>query len=252
LAHLVDWAHASPDAWPVPSTSEEEEEEEEVGGRGTTSAVEVRGRSRRVKRAFDLIVGGALVALLSPVLLVVAYLVRRDGGPAFYRQMRVGYRGRPLEMLKFRSMSLNNGDDSALRSLVQRELSGELGDGDGGSFKLEKVEHDPRITPIGRRLRAWSIDELPQLLNVVRGDMSLVGPRPALDWEVEMFPPEYRVRTEAMPGVTGLWQVNGRSKVNTLRMLQYDIDYLRRQSMWIDLKILALTIPTLLRGDGAR
>jgi lipopolysaccharide/colanic/teichoic acid biosynthesis glycosyltransferase len=151
-------------------------------------------------------------------------------------------------MLKFRSMSVNS-DDSALRDIVRRALRDENVEPTNGSFKLGA---DPRVTPVGRWLRSWSIDELPQLLNVLRGDMSLVGPRPALSWETELFPEEYLRRADVAPGITGLWQVSGRSLVSTLRMLQYDVEYVDSQSLWLDVRILWRTIPTLIRGDGAR
>jgi lipopolysaccharide/colanic/teichoic acid biosynthesis glycosyltransferase len=150
--------------------------------------------------------------------------------------------------MKFRSMYANN-DDTALRAAVAQGLNGDAAASVNGSYKLAA---DPRVTPVGRVIRALSIDELPQLLNVIRGEMSLVGPRPALAWEMELFPPEYRRRTDALPGITGLWQVNGRSTVSTLQMLQYDVEYVDRRSFWLDMRILLRTIPTLLRRDGAR
>jgi len=204
---------------------------------------------RRLKRAVDFFVALILVCLISPLFLVVAFLVwYHDRGPVLYRQERVGWRGRPFAILKFRSMYVNN-DDSALREAVERALKGEDGLTVDGSFKLAA---DPRVTPVGRVIRALSIDELPQLLNVIRGDMSLVGPRPALAWEMDLFPPEFRRRTDAVPGITGLWQVSGRSRVSTMEMLRYDLSYVDNQSLWLDTKILLRTIPTLVRRDGAR
>jgi lipopolysaccharide/colanic/teichoic acid biosynthesis glycosyltransferase len=200
------------------------------------------------RRIFDVIIAATLLVLLLPVVVVIAYLIHRhDGGPVLYRQQRIGYRGRLIEMLKFRSMYLND-DDSALRAQVENELNGE-GVAAGGSFKLCD---DPRITPIGRWLRSTSLDELPQLINVLKGDMSLVGPRPSLPWEADMFPTEYQRRTDVRPGMTGLWQVSGRSQLTTLEMLDRDVEYVDSQSFLLDLRILWRTLPAVIRGDGAR
>ncbi len=135
-----------------------------------------------------------------------------------------------------------------MREAIRRELAGERAPDADGSFKVD----DPRITRIGKWLRTTSLDELPQLINVVRGEMSIVGPRPALEWEVEMFPVEYRRRTEVPPGITGLWQVSGRSTLTTADMLRLDIEYVDNTSLGRDVRILAGTIPTLVRRDGAR
>jgi lipopolysaccharide/colanic/teichoic acid biosynthesis glycosyltransferase len=215
-----------------------------------TEADEARGRrlTRLTKRSLDLTVAAILLMTLWPLWVLIAFMIRRqDGGPVLYRQQRIGLRGQPFELLKFRSMKIDS-DDAPLRALVESALRGQAG-ATNGSFKLHA---DPRVTPVGRWLRATSIDELPQLLNVMRGDMSLVGPRPALAWEMERFPPRYRRRTDVLPGMTGLWQVCGRSRVDTLDMLEYDLQYVDKASFWLDLRILLRTIPTLVRGDGAR
>jgi lipopolysaccharide/colanic/teichoic acid biosynthesis glycosyltransferase len=207
-------------------------------------------RRHPAKRVLDLAVVVPLLVVLSPLLALVAVLVKCTGrGPVFFRQTRIGLQGEPFTMLKFRTMVVGDDDDTALREAVQQELNGEAVAGDGGSFKLD---NDPRITPVGRWLRATSIDELPQLINVVRGEMSLVGPRPSLDWEADLFPPEYRVRTAVPPGITGLWQVRGRSRLTTLDMLRLDREYVDNWSLWTDVRILVETVPTLVRGDGAR
>ncbi len=202
------------------------------------------------KRALDVVVALPMLLVLSPLLALVAVLVKLTSpGPVFFRQARVGLRDAPFTMLKFRTMVRVEGDDhAALRAAIQQELNGEAVASDG-SFKLD---NDPRITPIGRWLRASSIDELPQLINVVRGEMSLVGPRPSLGWEAELFPPEYRIRTAVPPGITGLWQVRGRSRLTTLDMLQLDREYVDNWSFWTDVRILVETVPALVRGDGAR
>ena len=151
-------------------------------------------------------------------------------------------------MVKFRSMSQGGGDDGAHRESILQELSRSAVAVEG-SFKLAA---DPRVTRAGRWLRSTSLDELPQLFNVLRGEMSLVGPRPALAWESELFPEAYRRREDVPPGITGLWQVSGRSRVDTLRMLEYDAEYVDTWSFWLDLRILWRTLPVVLRGDGAR
>jgi lipopolysaccharide/colanic/teichoic acid biosynthesis glycosyltransferase len=200
------------------------------------------------KRAID-IVGSAIgLLVLSPLLLVVVLLIRLTSpGPALFRQARVGAGGRTFTLVKFRTMVVND-DDSALRDAVQRELDGTR-DEEDGSFKLL---HDPRVTRVGSVLRRTSLDEVPQLLNVLLGQMSLVGPRPALPWEVALFPPELRRRDEVPPGLTGLWQVSGRSRLGTPDMLRLDVEYVDSWSLGLDLSILVRTLPVLLRGDGAR
>jgi lipopolysaccharide/colanic/teichoic acid biosynthesis glycosyltransferase len=203
----------------------------------------------RAKRWLDLVVTLPVLACCAPFMLIVAALVKLTSkGPALFRQKRVGRDDTPFEMLKFRSMVLND-DDSALREAVRLELAGSRAGSDGDSFKLA---HDPRITRVGRFIRATSIDELPQLFNVIRGEMSLVGPRPALPWEAEQFPQEFQRRTDVPPGITGLWQVSGRSMLSTLDMLRLDLEYADNWSLAQDVSILLRTIPTLLRGDGAR
>jgi lipopolysaccharide/colanic/teichoic acid biosynthesis glycosyltransferase len=200
------------------------------------------------RRVMDL-VGAVIILLVSlPVLLLVALWIRMDdGGPALYRQQRVGLNGQSFTLYKFRSMR-TGGDDSAHRSLIAAELRGE-DTARGGSTK---IEDDPRVTRPGRFLRRTSLDEFPQLFNVLRGDMSLVGPRPCLAWEAEMFPPEFADRFSVRPGLTGLWQVAGRSTVGTLDMLRLDVEYVRTRGLGLDMLILARTAAALIRTDGAR
>jgi lipopolysaccharide/colanic/teichoic acid biosynthesis glycosyltransferase len=203
---------------------------------------------RVARRSLDIL--GASVALLvtGPFLLALALWIRLDSsGPALLRQERVGLRGRTFTLFKFRSMRVG-GDDRAHRELIAAELRGEVVAA-GGSTKLAR---DARITRAGRFLRKTSLDEVPQLLNVLRGDMSLVGPRPCLPWEAEMFPAEFAARFAVRPGLTGLWQVTARSTVGTLDMLELDVDYVRTRRLRLDLWILIFTIPSLLRGGGAR
>jgi lipopolysaccharide/colanic/teichoic acid biosynthesis glycosyltransferase len=202
------------------------------------------------KRALDLVITVPLLVLLSPLLALIALAIKLTSpGPVLFRQARVGLGDRPFTMLKFRSMVVSAPiDDRAHRQMIHEELAGTR-QAVGTSFKLAA---DPRVTPIGRVIRATSLDEIPQLFNVVRGEMSLVGPRPALEWEAEAFPPEFRRRTDALPGITGLWQVSGRSLLTTPEMLKLDIEYVDRRSLRLDIEILLQTIPVVIRGDGAR
>jgi lipopolysaccharide/colanic/teichoic acid biosynthesis glycosyltransferase len=218
-----------------------------VSYKSSTSSAFPRGIRLR-KRAVDLVVTVPILLVLSPLLALVAVIVKLTSrGPVLFRQERIGMSDEPFTMLKFRSM-VENADDSALREIIQLELAGARVP-EARSFKLAG---DTRITRVGRILRATSVDELPQLINVVRGDMSLVGPRPALPWEVDSFPVEFRRRTTVPPGITGLWQVNGRSRVGTLDMLRFDLEYVDTWSLSTDLRILLRTLPVVIFGDGAR
>jgi len=201
-----------------------------------------------VRRVVDVVVSAVALVLLAPVLLVIAVWVRLDSpGPALLRQQRIGHGCQPFTLYKFRSMRVGY-DDRVHRELIAAELRGE-DTTQGGSTKLRD---DVRITRSGRFLRRASLDEIPQLINILHGDMTLIGPRPCLPWEAEMFPVEFAARFTVRPGLTGLWQVSGRSTVTTLDMLRLDVEYLRTRCLTHDLRLLVLTIPSLLRGDGAR
>ena len=200
-----------------------------------------------VRRTVDLLVSLLLLAILLVPMLLIALAVRADDrGPALLRQERVGLGRNRFTLLKFRTM-LQGGDDSAHRELIARELRGENTVVAGSS----KLHGDRRVTRVGAFLRRTSLDELPQLINVLRGDMTLVGPRPCLDWEADMFPAEYDSRFDVAPGLTGLWQVSGRSQLQTLEMLKLDVEYVDTRSLRSDLGILLRTPMTLLRS-GAR
>lgn len=204
--------------------------------------------TRGARRAIDLTVAGLALLVLLPALAAIAVAIRLDsGGPALFRQTRVGEGQRPFTFFKFRTMHPGC-DDHAHRELIAAELRGEDMCVEGSS----KVHDDPRVTRVGGWLRAWSLDEIPQLFNVVTGEMTLVGPRPCLDWEAEMFPAEYAERYSVPPGLTGLWQVSGRSMVGTLDMLRLDVEYVRKRRFSGDLRIMIATVPAVLRGDGAR
>jgi len=209
-------------------------------------------RARRVggpgaKRGLDIAVAGTALVVLVPVLLLVAALIRLGSrGPALFRQTRVGLDSRPFLMLKFRTMQVD-ADDTSHREYIARMLAGEATPQRG----LYKLDADPRVTRMGAILRRTSLDELPQLINVLRGDMSLVGPRPALPYEVRQFPVWAAPRFAVRPGLTGLWQVSGRNRLAMTDGLLLDVEYVERHTLLLDLHILLRTVPAVLAG-GAR
>jgi lipopolysaccharide/colanic/teichoic acid biosynthesis glycosyltransferase len=193
------------------------------------------------KRLADLIIGSVALLFTWPLLAVLGLAVRASSpGPAIFRQQRIGRDKQPFTMLKLRTMSA--GAD---------RLVAELLDQGGADERLYKFRDDPRITPVGRWLRRWSLDELPQLWNVVRGDMSLVGPRPGLASEVEAYESWHLARLVVRPGLTGAWQVSGRSELSFDDCVRLDLGYIEHWSLRRDLIILAMTIPALIRGKGA-
>jgi len=194
-----------------------------------------------VKNAMDRIGSAVLLILLLPLFAIVAVLIRRDhGGPLFFRQERIGRNGTPFSMLKFRTMVV--GAEAMLPSLQARS------EGQGPLFKLR---NDPRITPVGAKLRQYSLDELPQLINVLRGQMSLVGPRPPLASEVETYAHDVRRRLLVKPGMTGLWQINGRSDLSWEQSVRFDLYYVENWSVISDLMILWRTGRAVLQSAGA-
>jgi exopolysaccharide biosynthesis polyprenyl glycosylphosphotransferase len=197
---------------------------------------------RWLKRSFDVIGSAALLVFASPVLLAVALAVRfHDGGPVLFRQTRVGRDGREFECLKFRSMEVN----------AEQRLDALNALRDGGNTVLFKMVEDPRITRPGRIIRRFSLDELPQLWNVLQGDMSLVGPRPPLPHEVEQYHSDVMRRLRVRPGMTGLWQVSGRSDLSWEETVRLDLYYVDNWSMVQDLAILARTLQAVLGSRGA-
>jgi lipopolysaccharide/colanic/teichoic acid biosynthesis glycosyltransferase len=206
--------------------------------------------ARQAKRLLDLVIATACLAAASPLLLAAAAAIRlTTPGPALFRQTRLGRDRRPFVLYKFRTMYSGCPDD-VHREYVSRLLT-EDQPPDGGRDGVFKLERDTRITRVGRLLRRTSIDELPQLLNVIRGDMSLVGPRPPLPWEAELFDAVFAGRFAVPPGLTGLWQVSGRNGLTMRQGLALDVEYVRRQSLALDLWILIKTVPAVLSTRGA-
>lgn len=196
---------------------------------------------RVIKRTMDVVVSGAALLVLAPVLLLAALAVKlTSAGPALYAAERIGRHGRPFTMYKFRSMYVGAAAQRA-RLLHENEATGPV-------FKMRR---DPRVTPVGRVLRKMSIDELPQLINVLLGDMSLVGPRPPLRAEYDTYTERQRQRLAVNPGITCTWQVSGRSNIPFEQWIEMDLDYIRRWSVVLDIVLLLRTIPAVITGRGA-
>ncbi len=197
------------------------------------------------KRVFDIVVTViSLVFLFIPFLLIAIVIKLTSNGPVFYNHTRIGKDCKPFEFYKFRTMYAGN-DDSSHRAFVS-----ELIQGDTGDKPVKKIENDPRVTPIGRFLRKTSLDELPQLFNVLKGDMSLVGPRPCMPYELEQYQDWHRRRLSVIPGCTGLWQVAGRSAVDFNDMVILDLFYIDNMSPLFDLRIIFRTLPVMLLAKG--
>ena len=209
---------------------------------------------RALKRGMDIFGSLVLLFLLSPVFFVIAAAVKLTSrGPILFRQQRIGEHGTAFTFLKFRSMYVDN-DASQHKEYVRQLIAGQAAKQptNGAGEGIFKLTNDPRITPVGNFLRRSSLDELPQFVNVLRGDMSLVGPRPPVPYEVEAYATWHRRRLlEAKPGITGLWQVEGRSRVGFDDMVRLDLRYARHSSPWLDLKILVQTPRAVIAGNGA-
>ena len=209
-----------------------------------------RWSARMMKRSIDIV--GSLIAILVlfPVALIIAALIKLTSkGPVLFRQQRIGQYGAPFTFLKFRSMYVNN-DAKIHQEYVAKLIAGNVKAESG--VPAFKIKNDPRVTRIGHFLRRTSLDELPQFFNVLKGDMSLVGPRPPLPYEVGSYDLWHRRRVlEVRPGITGLWQVNGRSRVTFNEMVRLDLNYARNWSIALDLKILCKTPKAVLAGEGA-
>ena len=194
------------------------------------------------KRLFDILLSALGILLLSPLLLVLWIAVRSDGGPAIYTQTRVGKDGKLFRIYKFRSM-VAGADDPAMLAELQK-----LNEMDGPAFKIKA---DPRITTVGRFLRRTSMDELPQLFNILKGDMSIVGPRPPLVSEVEAYEEHHKIRLRVKQGLTCYWQCSGRNNIGFEDWMALDAKYVQERSLWTDFVIILKTVPAVLTGTGA-
>jgi undecaprenyl-phosphate galactose phosphotransferase len=209
-----------------------------------------RGRYPRIKRLLDVALASVGLVLLSPIFLAIAIGIWLSSrGPIFFRQKRIGKDGVPFNFFKFRSMHVNTDDSHHKTYVTQFIASSRAASGD--KIQIFKIENDPRIFPFGKFIRKSSLDEFPQLYNVLRGEMSLVGPRPCLPYEWDCYEEWHRHRLQDLPGCTGLWQALGRSTVTFDEMVVLDLYYLSNVSLWLDLKIVLHTLPVILFGRGA-
>jgi exopolysaccharide biosynthesis polyprenyl glycosylphosphotransferase len=200
-----------------------------------------RPHQMAIKRLFDIAASAAGLIVLSPLLLTVALIIKLTSrGPIFFRQKRVGLHGKPFNMLKFRSMVVN-----------AEELKAKLEALNEQTGPVFKIKNDPRITGIGRFIRKYSIDELPQLLNVLRGEMSVVGPRPPLPGEVEKYAAWQRRRLSVRPGLTCIWQVSGRNQISFEEWMYLDMQYIDNWTLLTDLSLILKTVPVVITGNGA-
>jgi lipopolysaccharide/colanic/teichoic acid biosynthesis glycosyltransferase len=202
-------------------------------------------------RALDLVVGTALLILLLPLLVLIGIAIRFESpGNVVFSQRRYGRGLAVFTMYKLRTMHCGR-STAPHREYVVELIHADRARASNGNGGLYKLQHDERVTRVGRLLRRTSLDELPQLWNVVRGEMSLVGPRPVIPYEVEHYPPDWCERFSVRPGLTGLWQVNGRSRLTYAEMVALDLEYARRQSFWLNVAILARTPWVIARGKDA-
>lgn len=193
------------------------------------------------KRFLDILLSGVALVCLSPVFLVTAIAIKlEDGGPAFFTQPRAGKDMKPFKMYKFRSMYVNA--DEKLRDLLKDNEQ------TGHAFK---IKNDPRITKVGKFIRKVSIDELPQLINIIKGDMSIVGPRPILTWQMEECSDYEKQRLIVRPGLTCYWQIGGRANIEWDEWVELDLNYIRDMSLWTDIKMIVKTVPAVFESEGA-
>ncbi|MHA2950975.1 sugar transferase [Limosilactobacillus reuteri] len=203
--------------------------------------IESRKGYHIVKRIFDIVLSAIGLVVLSPVMVVIAYKIKKeDGGPVFYKQERIGKNGSRFKMYKFRSM-VPNADQLLGKLRNKNEVEG----------AMFKIKHDPRITKVGHYIREHSLDELPQLVNVLKGDMSLVGPRPPLPSEVEQYTDYDKQRLYVVPGCTGLWQATSRNEVGFDGMVKLDLEYIQRANMFYDFLIICKTIFVIFKPNSS-
>ena len=217
------------------------------------SSAPQRKVSMGIKRVIDITGSVVLLLLISPLLAAISIIIKlTSDGPVLFRQERIGQFGKRFKCLKFRTMYLNN-DAKLHKDFIQQYINGNVAQqSDSGKPTVFKITNDPRVKPIGRFLRKSSLDEVPQFLNVLAGTMSLVGPRPPVPYEFEIYDVWHRRRVlEVKPGVTGLWQVSGRSRLTFDDMVRLDLHIARRGSLWLDIKILLATPLAVICGVGA-
>lgn len=194
-----------------------------------------------LKRLFDILLSGVALVCLPPVFLITAIAIKiEDGGPVFFTQPRAGKDMKPFKMYKFRSMYVNA--DEKLKDLLKDNEQ------TGHAFK---IKNDPRITKVGKFIRKVSIDELPQLINIIKGDMSIVGPRPILTWQMEECSDYEKQRLIVRPGLTCYWQIGGRANIEWDEWVELDLDYIRDMSLWTDIKMIVKTVPAVFESEGA-
>lgn len=194
-----------------------------------------------IKRGMDVVLSGAALVVLLPIFLCTAAAIRlEDSGPVFFTQLRAGKDLKPFKMYKFRSMYVN-ADEKLKEMLDKNEQTGH-------AFKLK---NDPRITKVGKFIRRFSIDELPQLINIIKGDMSIVGPRPILTWQMEECDPYQQQRCVVQPGLTCYWQISGRANIKWEQWVELDLDYIENMGLWTDIVMIIKTVPAIFEGDGA-
>jgi len=224
-----------------------------------SSSASVRLRTKRriyplIKRLFDFVVSLISLILLTPLLILIAIVIRLDSpGPSIFRQTRIGKGDKPFTCYKFRTMT-DDADQTVYEQFIKDVMHSEpSSDNDSKDvpFRLKTGWNDPRITRVGRFLRVASLDELPQLFNVLKGEMSLVGPRPDMPLSVEGYTEFERQRLKVLPGITGLWQISGRADLTVRQMFELDARYVNQQSLWLDLKIFLKTIPVVISRKGA-
>jgi lipopolysaccharide/colanic/teichoic acid biosynthesis glycosyltransferase len=203
-----------------------------------------------LKRFIDLTITLMVLPMMLPAMAVIALLIRFDSpGPALFKQKRVGKDGRIFQIYKFRTMT-HNLDNSRHQAFMKAFVQGEIGEGEGDKTVFKPFT-DSQITRMGRILRKTSLDELPQLFNILKGDMSLIGPRPNVLWEVEAYQAWHMERLSVLPGITGLAQVNGRSAISFDTIVRYDVEYAHNKSLWLDIQILWKTFTSVVAGKGA-
>jgi lipopolysaccharide/colanic/teichoic acid biosynthesis glycosyltransferase len=216
-----------------------------------SSQLLVRGKAFLIKQALDFILTSLILITFSPWLFLIMLAIKIGSpGPVFYKQIRLGEKGKPFSFYKFRSMYVNT-DDAKHRSYVKKLIkAGNPYVIDENGKPLFKISDDERVTRVGRLIRKYSVDEFPQLLNVLKGEMSLVGPRPPLPHEYRDYRDWHKKRLDGIPGITGLWQVSGKDRISFEEMVKLDIHYLKNWSLWLDIKIILRTIPVMLKGEG--